>query len=462
MSNWVTTRACALLASVWLFGCTEEEPGPAGPIWTPEVSFDSPATGPRGLLDRRGLIHAHSVYSHDACDGEPVTEGVYDPVCFDDFRRGLCQSRHDFVMLTDHDDSFGDNTFPDVLLYRGERGDQLVERDGVTTASWAACPDGRKALIMAGFEAGTMAVGLEGHAATTDAERRTIYRAATSTAVRALHAQGAVVLAQHTEDWTVEQLSDLPIDGFEMYNLHANTLRGAGAVLELLFLLSEKRPGLPHPDLAFVPIINEDSRYLDTWAKVLAGGSKRVGTMGTDCHRNTFEAILGDGERVDSYRRMMRWFSNHLLVTPDPDGTWTDAHLKASLRAGRLYGVFEVFGFAEGFDFVAVADGATYEMGDTAPLGKAPKLVVKQPRVRGLDPDRPAPKISTRLLRATSTGWVEAGSSDGDLELTPTEAGAYRAEIRIRPDHLRADLGQFTAAADADLVWIYANPIYVR
>ena len=78
----------------------------AGPLpWKPgDVRPSIRAEGPRGLLDLRGIVHAHSVYSHDACDGEPrdpVTGALNEP-CVDDFRRDLCRVGHDFVMLTDH------------------------------------------------------------------------------------------------------------------------------------------------------------------------------------------------------------------------------------------------------------------------------------------------------------------------------------------------------------------------
>jgi hypothetical protein len=72
----------------------------------------------RGLVDLRGLVHAHSAYSHDACDGEPVdADGVRSAECFADFRRGVCQAQHDFVFLTDHGDSFDATEYPDTLLF---------------------------------------------------------------------------------------------------------------------------------------------------------------------------------------------------------------------------------------------------------------------------------------------------------------------------------------------------------
>ena len=46
---------------------------------------------------------------------------------------------------------------------------------------------------------------------------------------------------------------------------------------------------------------------------------------------------------------------------------------------------------------------------------------------------------------------------------TPTEPGAYRAEVRIRPLHLHGYLGDYEHLADEEnYVWIYANPIYLE
>jgi hypothetical protein len=268
-----------------------------------------------------------------------------------------------------------------------------------------------------------------------------------------------VVLMAHTEAWKPAELAALPLDGFEMYNLHANLFANAGAALELLLLNSEHPEELPAPDLILLPIITEDPKYLDTWAFILSQGHKRVTTMGTDCHRNTFDVALADGERVDSYRRMMIWFSNHLLVRPEADGSWDDRQLKDALRGGRLYGAMEVLGYPVGFDFFAEDGGSTFEMGET--IGAA-ELVVRRPSIRGLDPERPAPAIRLRILRATAEGWQEvAAGSDEELRFTPSAPGAYRAEVRMIPRHLSADLGKFAPdVGSRELPWIYANPIY--
>lgn len=450
--------SCALAGAAACSGAAEPAPTP----WRPGTTLATPrAPSARGLLDRRGLVHAHSVYSHDACDNEPVKNGERDPLCFDDFRRGVCQSKHDFVMLTDHDDAFEETEFPDSLLYRPARGDVLVERGGDPVASWAACEDGTRALIMSGMEAGVMPVGLERHLLPRG--ERGYYGDTSSTAIMRHKEAGAVVLVAHTEEWTPEQLVELPLDGFEMYNLHANTFVGIGTALELLFLVNEKKPGLPVPDLAIVPLWSEDPRYIETWGSVLARGKRAVTTMGTDCHRNTFPALLEDGERVDSYRRMMNAFSNHLLVRPEADGTWDDRHLKAALKSGRVYGVFEMLGYPQGFDVYAEAGGRTYELGEGVPLGGAPRIIVRRPVLIGLDPARKAPLLTVRLLRAREGGFDEvASSTEGDLSFTPTQPGAYRAEVRMVPHHLTEDLGMFAARSVTDRAWIYANSIYVE
>lgn len=439
---------------------TKQEPGPR---WQPGTVYSTTrAASERGFLDRRGLIHAHSVYSHDACDNMPKDDaGAINAPCLADFRSGLCKSRHDFVMLTDHNESFSTTAFPATLLYDAELGDKLLERGGSPVGNWLACPGGDAPLVMAGSESGTMPVGIERHVSDSEQERHDVYGAATAESVEKLKAVGAVVLLQHTEDWSVDQLTTLPVDGFEMYNLHANTIIGAGAAIGLIADLKEPEL-LPYPDLVMLPILSEDKRYLERWGSVLSGGTKRVTTMGTDCHRNTFKDLLPDGERIDSYRRMMGWFSNHLLVKPDASGAWGDLELKDALRSGRLYGAFEVMGFPVGFDFHAEAGGVITEMGGEVLASDAPKLTATLPVIENLDPSAPKPELQVRLLRAKTAGWDTVSESAESLSVTPTEPGAYRVEVRIKPRHLTPHLSSYANLADKSFVWIYSNAIYVK
>lgn len=433
--------------------------------WAPGTTLASlpqPVRG--GFLDLRGNIHTHSYFSHDACDNEPVKNGVRDETCFDDLRRGLCQIRHDFVMFTDHPSDFRDNEFPDTLLYRPARGDVLVERNG-PVASWAGCPDGSRTLLLAGAESSeVMPVGLEGHVSDALGERGAVYGSGTPEAAARMRQQGAVILVAHPEGYTIDALLARDIDGFEMYNLHANLLTrtGLAAAARLLQRLGANDPNLLHPDLALLPIVEEDPRYLERWGSVLAAGLRRVTTMGSDAHRNTLPMLMRDGERIDSFRRMMHWFSNHLLVEPESDGTWDDRHLKDALRQRRLYGAFEVLGYPQGFEFYAASNSGETPIGGEVALAAAPELRVTAPHVRGLDPSREAPQLTTRILRAIPGGFEEVARGTDSATFRPNQPGAYRAEVRMVPFHLRAELAaDATRMLEKDFVWIYANAIWV-
>ncbi len=458
--------ACLCFCSSWVWvGCSSQEKSESvGPVWRPGTVYTTDrAASLRGMLDLRGLIHAHSVYSHDACDNAPKDDaGNVNLPCLADFRKGLCTTRHDFVFLSDHNESFSSTEYPLTLLYDASQGDQLLERDGKPVANWLACKDQDPPLVIAGTESAAMPVGLEGHVPGTVEERASVYGAATPAAIDTEKAQHAVALAQHTEDWTVDQLVNLPFDGFEMYNLHANAIRGAGAAMGLLSKLAKSPEDLPYPDLVFLPLFSEDPRYLDTWGSVLASGVHRVTTMATDCHQNAFPQIMPDGERIDSYRRMMSWFSNHLLVRPDASGKWGDRELKDALGAGRLYGAFEVMGYPTGFDFHAESSAGIVEMGGEVALSAGPSLVAKKPRVEKADPRAKPPEITLRLLRAKPDGWDVVAETGADLASTPTDPGAYRVEVRMKPRHLLKYLSSYSDLAEQDFVWIYSNPIFVK
>lgn len=464
-----------VIATAFLLGsCGGSSSGPtgSGPIdedptpWTAGVALPSlPERNAHGLLDVRGIIHSHSYHSHDACDGRPVVDGVRDEVCFDDLRRGMCQTRHDFLMLTDHPADFREATFEDALLFREERGDALVRRNGQPVASWAACDDDRAILVLAGSESrNIMSVGLEGHVGDSVAERSAVYNSTAPADAARLRAQGAVILLSHPEDWSVDELVARDIDGFEMYNLHANLLRRESFAKagNLLRRLSVGDPTLLHPDLALLALIHEDERYLERWGSVLARGRRPVTTLATDAHRNSLPTIMQDGERVDSFRRLLLWFSNHLLIEPEADGSWDDRHLKEALRQRRLFGAFEVLGYPEGFSFHVTTAAGAQPIGAIVDLADAPVLHVALPSVRRLDPERTPPELTVRLLRAEEGGFREVARGEDDLSFTPAEPGAYRAEVRIVPHHLREDLGgDADDVLAGDFVWIYANAIFI-
>jgi hypothetical protein len=327
------------------------------------------------------------------------------------------------------------------------------------------CPSGERTLILAGSESNDgMPVGLEQHVAETPEERDAIYSSPSDEAAAIMKANGAVLQLAHTEDRTVEELIERDLNGFEMYNIHANFLIPSqlGKAFQLLFRVSAGDTGVAHPDLLLLYVIVEDPRYLSRWGSVLASGVHRTTTMGTDSHRNTLPTLLQDGERGDSFRRLMLWFSNHLLVQPKRDGSWDDRDLKDALRAGRLYGAFELMGYPVGLDFHAAVGRENLPMGADVSLGDDPSLEVAMPSVQNLRTDRTPPVVTARILRAIEGGFEEVASGPGDLSYVPQVPGAYRAEIRMLPLHLREDMGtDDDELLSHDYVWIYSNAIYV-
>jgi hypothetical protein len=421
-----------------------------------EVLPSAAMTVPDGWQLRRGIIHAHSPYSHDACDDEPFVEGVRNEECFDQLRAAVCETGQDFLFLTDHAATFADHEFPDVLLYAP--GDTLIERGGLPVANRVPCGDGREVLVAAGTETGTMPIGLEHHLGDTPAERHAAYDEVSAAGIQAFRDAGAVTFVQHTEEWDVEVLRSLGLDGIEIYNLHYNLEDRMGDAVNLVVDLQTRPWRVPIPELGLAALLAENEVDLATWSTLLADG-RTVGVLATDVHRNVFDGTSPDGERIDSYRRLMHWFANYVLLPP---GAVDDRALKDAIRHGRFYGSFDVFGYPVGFDFHATAGATRYELGDELPAAPAPTLHLALPTVHRLDPAGPQPAIRGRILRAAAGGtWEEVAAGDDDLAYVVAAPGAYRAEVRITPEHLRPWLGLRADLYVIERPWIYANPIYV-
>ncbi len=410
---------------------------------------------PRGWQLKRGIIHLHSTYSHDACDSEPFIDDVRNEQCFEELREALCATAQDFAFLTDHDDLFAYYEYPEVLLYKD--GDTLIERGGLPVANRMTCEDGRDVIIAAGTESGTMPIGLEHHVGDTIDDRVAAYNDVTALGVQAYRDAGAIALVMHTEEWDVSTLLGLQLDGIEIYNLHANMYQALDVLVIMILDMQDRPWQVPVAELGFVPLWRESTADMDAWASSLEV-RRQIGVLASDIHRNTFSGEASDGERLDSYRRLMHWFSNHVLL---PAGPVDDAVLKEAILRGRMYGAFEAFGYPVGFDFHAISGSTVHEMGDTVPAGELADLVLAIPSVHNLDPEGPQPVITGRILELVDGAWEEVASGDADITF-PASAGVYRAEVRIVPNHTRPWLGM---KADEYLalskVWIYSNPIYV-
>ncbi|MBK9032777.1 MAG: hypothetical protein IPL61_16160 [Myxococcales bacterium] len=470
-----SVRTLPVLALAALAACGGDDgttPPPidaaAPPAWQPGLPAAATMGARRGLTPVRGIIHLHSPFSHDACDGNPRPGpgGEIDETCLAHLRAALCTLHIGYAALTDHDASMADEDFATLFSARGS--DELIMGANGPIASRVHCADGHAVLLTVGSENPMMPIMLDRHVPGTVAERHDVYNADTPAAVAAFHDAGALVWIPHTEQRTTAALIPLAPDGIEIYNLHANldpNIRrdhlglDPNAAIQAVIAFAEQSPEGPEPDLALLSFLEPSTPALTRWDELLAAGLRVTGSAGTDAHENTLPIMLRDGERGDSYRRMMRWFANVALTTQPDD----PVAIEAALAAGRMFVAFELLGTPVGFDLVATAGATTFEMGDEVRADAGATLTLTVPTIADLAATLPAPTIAARVVRIDSAGVAEVASGAGPtLTVALDRPGAYRAEVRMVPRHLGPYLGLLGPAySERELPWIYANPIYV-
>ena len=430
-----------------------------------DAGADSGPPGPlavRGWLHARAGLHVHSTHSHDACDGDPWPDGAPNAACVDDLRRGACAAGFSALFLSEHSGTMADVPFEEVLVPLHREGDRWLGPAGATVALGLRCPDGSEIAVLPGAENALMPLALDRHPEAADLNAR--YRGRSVEDVEAFAAAGAVTFVNHTEDWETGEIAALPVDGIEVYNLHANidpktnlaALSRAGPFLAL-------GEDAPDPDLAPLGFLLESEAGLAHWSR-LAQQRRTVGVLAHDSHQNVKELLgpFSDGDRLDSYRRVLAWFSDVLLVRQVDT-----ASLKEALRGGRLYVAFDFLGRPVGFDALVVdaAGEVVCEQGAGVPFSDGLEVRVTLPALseevqEGVDP----PEIRARLLRmeADGTTFVVAESLSDPSWAVPAP-GVYRVEVRIVPHHLRPRLGTTaTELSERDLPWIYGNPFYLQ
>lgn len=435
---------------------------------------------PRGFSLHRGTIHLHSNYSWDADDQlgfindaglQDYDGGTLNEPYYQDMRKGLCETEQEFAFLTDHVSYFPDFEYPDVLLYRADLGDQLIMQNGNPVAVELACPGAAPVLLSAGCDYNTLAIGLDQHVASTPAARKLVYGQATPEAYATLRQNGALVLAAYLPRWIpasdastvtlapTNQLLTLQFDALENYNPLFNFDDKLGAALALVLAMNSDPSSVPVPELGLIAIFEENPIILAAWSQ-MAQASRVPSFLGSNAHENVLPNKTPDGERLDSYRRMMHWWANYAML---PAGTAvTTATTKAAIAAGRTFGSFDYLGYPTGFDFHAEAGGQIYEMGDQVPPGVATTLVATAPTVYGLKPINQVPVITVSILQAQGTGWTVIASGSGTVTAPAVANGVYRAEVQSIPNHLIPNLGTSPQQyLTAPLLWVYGNTIWV-
>jgi hypothetical protein len=438
--------------------------GDAGDTGEPpayERVFTSAAdhAAPDGYVWRRAIVHLHSTHSHDACDGNPRVDGEYNYPCQASLRAALCRTRIDVAYLTDHRTHMGETPFLDLLLYE-EATDTLVRAGDVVFANRIACEDGHEVTLTVGMETELMPLRFLGPLAEDPVENTELLGGGDAEAAARFRAGGALVWRAHTESIDAAWALERELDGLEIYNLHANIdprireehlgLPGYTIFDDILPYVLKRIP--TSPDLALLSFLGDNQPALDTWAQVLEVRAI-AGTAGTDAHENVLPPPMVDGERFDSYRRMMSWFSNYVLAE---DASPEAFH--AALAAGRLFVGFDTLASPDGFDaFVETAEGARLEMGADTAFEAGSTLRVALPALT--DERARGTTTRVRVLRVAEGSWESVAESDGadGLALAVEEPGIYRVEVRMVPRHLARYLDSLAELGEGEYPWIYAN-----
>lgn len=485
---------------------TAEETGPD----VEDIVEDEVVRPPSPYVMVRGLIHMHSPYSHDACDGHGLEGGVPDAVCMAELRAAPCIAGLDFVALTDHPDYMRDYPLEDDMLYMPALGDSLVMDGDDPVANRVDCPDGSEVMFTVGFESNhSMPLGFRRHMPSPDLyegidDTTPLDRALELNA--AVEAAGAVKGVVHSEgpEISAGRIDEAGFEAMEWYNTHANimeliggdTITGEPAdVINTLGILEDFLIGSsgPHPDLVLVaalPMMPMEG--FAKWEEVQRG-RPITGLLGSDAHRNVSvdpvcsgiwqtlcellatlypstltllisggAIVLNDGDRIDSYQRIARWVENRVFVTE-----MTFDQLGEALRAGRGYGLFSVFGDPEGFAFEGYAGSTYVAMGDTVhgevtlrlqaplhPTALAGAPFTEEQAMTALV------RVLLKRIDATGTSTVRELDNLGEgLEETFTQPGAYYVEVWLRPYHLETALASQSDLASAEYLWLITNPI---
>jgi len=491
--------------------------GDVGPAVDKVPAEDLP-TGPqypfgsdtRGWTALRGIVHLHSALSHDGCGPDGYEDfGGPDPACMDELRQAPCGNHIDFLMMTDHPGYLEDHTHEEGLLYREEEGDQLFKDDQERNfANLVTCPDGSLVddfYVYVGTEGGKhMPIAMAGPVpplifGTKYGDEETLENA--KAAAAAVHELDGYVFCPHTEESTisVERMIALPLDGMEIYNIHAN-LMAALESLDTVFqmdLFMEGAVDGPHPDYSMLLFLAEVDKDVEKF-QLAAQGTRIRHIAATDIHRNVeipalcpggvegsmCEAFavdyprfaefavnggavpLSDGDRVDSFARSFRWMSNWTLVTEKEPQL-----IREAVGEGRSFSAFDMFGYPTGFDFFMMNGETAVEMGEEVPFEDGMVVAMRTPLLEappwlaeaGLD--YAAASVRTRLHRVTETTsdiLVETFKQGYEITANVEGPGLLWVEIKITPKHLVPLLPGAEELAGNTYPYLYSNGIFVR
>lgn len=456
-----------LVALLVIGACRPATGGHDGaPIWPDSLPVAAEFGARRDWSPARAILHVHSVFSHDACDKNPqdAAERPNEP-CLKRFRAALCQSNVDAAFLTEHDRYLvRADSVAEALSLRTE--DQPVHVNGRVVATQLACGT----LLYPGAENALMPIGFDSLPLGTREERRSFYDAKGFAAADDFRNYGAVVLLSHTEDHLVSEIEASGPDAIEIVNPHAvfapkhrrsQGLSRLGAFLQLMPFLLRQTPA--HPDLAYLAIFRSNDVALEKWDRLLADRMV-FGFGASDAHENSIPWSFSDGDRGDSYERMIPWVTNVVFIPTAGSKTVAErtVAIEDAVRAGHFFVVVEAWGTPSGFDFRLEGPHGVAEMGSTIGFRDSLRLVAVAPTVAGLGEGHATGRIAMQLYRIDPTGARELVVESTDrIDAPVVKPGTYRVEVTVEPRHLAPYLGIHARELIREVDWIYSNPIRV-
>jgi hypothetical protein len=278
-----------------------------------------------GLLDFKGVIHAHTFISHDS-NGTP-----------EEIIRSAHEARLRFLMTTDHNNKriFTDGIqgrFDDLLVIRGAeigKGGQYL-----------------------------LAIDIKKY---IDEGKMTLQQV-----VDEIHSQGGLAFVAHPSrfrDWDVGGL-----DGMEIFDIadsaYEKAWKAPWMAIEVLSSWDD------YPEEVFLGLLARPRRSLSRWDNSTQT-RRLVGIAGNDAHQN----LKLFGRQLDPYPLDFRFVQTHLLAP-----SFEKAALLSALKRGHAYVSFGLLADATGFEFFAVKKEVMGIMGETVPFAPGTVLTVKTPQ----------------------------------------------------------------------------------
>ena len=333
-----------------------------------------------GLVEYRGVLHAHTGLSHDS-------HGTIEEIV-----AAAQTARLDFLMTTDH---YSPRIFTEgfeglrnsVLVLRGiEIGMGCIQASGIDRRCGAVLALGLREPLMPDQHNGW--------------EWDQLFAK--------IREQGALSIIAHSRG-LLNPSYFTKADGMEIYDV-ADVMRDR--IIDVPGDLVEFATGFEkYPEEFFVRLVERLNWNLVQWDQ-FTRGRRYVGLAGNDAHQR----LSLFGRHLDRYDLVFRVVNTHVLAS-----SLTKENVVAALREGRCFASFSLLADAAGFQFTA-QEASTG--GPKALLGE--ELKMQEGLV--LDVQSPIP-ASLLLIR---DGTPIRRERDRTMRHTVDRPGVYRVEVSLR------------------------------